>query len=201
MDRRPRALAAGAALRRCRGCRLAFDADVEAVLLAAARRDRLDAAIAAMAADSEFTPVVRRLCCLRGISTLTGFALAVEIGDWDRFTGSTIGAYLGLVPTEHSSGAARSQGSITKTGNTHARRLLVEAAWHHRKTYRVPGRSCGPGGSWPRRPRGPAASRATTACTTAGTGSPTGRSGPSIANVAIARELAGWCWSLAVMDE
>ena len=80
--------------------------------------------------------MVRRLCCLRGVSTLTGFGLAVEIGDWQRFTGSTIGAYLGLVPTESSSGAQRSQGSITKTGNTHARRLLVEAAWHHRKAYR-----------------------------------------------------------------
>ena len=76
------------------------------------------------------------MCCLRGVSTLTGFGLAVEIGDWHRFTGCTIGAYLGLVPTESSSGAQRSQGSITKTGNTHARRLLVEAAWHHRKAYR-----------------------------------------------------------------
>jgi transposase len=47
-----------------------------------ARRDRLDAAIAAMAADSVFTPVVTRLGCLRGVSTLTAFALAVEIGDW-----------------------------------------------------------------------------------------------------------------------
>ena len=66
---------------------------------------------------------------------LTAFGLAVEIGDWTRFTGSTIGAYLGLVPSEHSSGASRSQGAITKTGNTHARRLLVEAAWHHRRPY------------------------------------------------------------------
>jgi len=73
---------------------------------------------------------------LRGVSTPTGFGLAVRIGDWQRFTVSTIGAYLGLVPTESSSGAQRSQGSITKTGNTHARRLLVEAAWHHRKAYR-----------------------------------------------------------------
>ncbi len=55
--------------------------------------------------------------------------------DWQRFTGSTIGAYLGLVPTEHSPCGSRSQGSITKTGNTHARRLLVEAACHHRNTY------------------------------------------------------------------
>ena len=56
---------------------------------------------------------------------LTALGLAVEIGDWIRFTGNTIGAYLGLVPSEHSSGASRSQGGITKTGNTHARRLLV----------------------------------------------------------------------------
>ena len=115
---------------------MAFENDYEAVLSVQARRDRLDAAIAAMAADSEFTPLVARLGCLRGISTLTGFALAVEIGDWHRFTGNTIGAFVGLVPSEYSSGASRVQGSVTKTGNTHARRLLVEAAWHHRRTYR-----------------------------------------------------------------
>lgn len=69
--------------------RAAFDAEYETVLATKARRDRLDQAIADLALDSEFTPVVNRVCCLRGISTLTGFALAVEIGDWDRFTGST----------------------------------------------------------------------------------------------------------------
>ncbi|WP_411978015.1 transposase [Streptomyces phaeochromogenes] len=73
------------------------------------------------------------------MSTFTAFGLAVEIGDWHRFTGSTIGSYLGLVPSEHSSGSQRRQGGITKTGNTHARRLLVEAAWHHRRPYRRPG--------------------------------------------------------------
>ena len=119
---------------------LAFEDAVEAVLLTTDRRDRLDAAIEAMAADSSYTPLVRRLCCLRGISTLTGFGLAVEIGDWHRFSGSSIGAFLGLVPTEDSSGESRSQGSITKAGNGHARRLLVEAAWHHRKSYHHPGR-------------------------------------------------------------
>ncbi len=121
------------------GLQAAFDAAVEAVVFTTARRDRLDTAIEAMAADSVYTPVARRLACLRGISTLTSFALAVEIGDWTRFTGSTIGAYVGLVPAERSSGASRSQGSITKTGNTHARRLLVEAAWHHARPYRTPG--------------------------------------------------------------
>lgn len=118
---------------------VAFDAVYEAMILTVDRRNRLDEHTAKIAAVSEFTPVVRRLGCLRGVSTLTAFGLAVEIGDWTRFTGSSIGAYVGLVPSEYSSGASRSQGSITKTGNDHARRLLVEAAWHHRKTYRSPG--------------------------------------------------------------
>src|SRR5690606_38742517 len=119
------------------GTQAAYAADLEAVEFALARRARLDEAIATMAANSEFTPTVRKLCCLRGISTLTGFALAVELGDWDRFTGASIGAFLGLVPSEHSSGDSRRQGGITKTGNTHARRLLVEAAWHHKPQYNV----------------------------------------------------------------
>ena len=119
------------------GTQAAYEADLEAVEFAIARRDRLDAAITAMAADSEFTAVVRKLCCLRGVSTLTGFALAVEIGDWQRFTGAGIGAYLGLVPSEYSSGQSRRQGGITKAGNSHVRRLLVEAAWHHQPRYTV----------------------------------------------------------------
>ena len=114
---------------------VALDSGYDTVLTTLARRNRLDHAIELMAADSEFTPMVRRLACLRGISTLTGFALAVEIGDWHRFTGSTIGSFIGLVPSEYSSGSSRIQGPITKTGNQHVHRLLVEAAWHHRAHY------------------------------------------------------------------
>ena len=179
---------------------MAFDSDYDTVLAVKARRDRLDVAIEQMAAESEFTDLVHRLGCLRGVSTLTGFALAVEIGDWQRFTGNTIGSFVGLVPSEYSSGSSRVQGSITKTGNTHARRLLVEAAWHHRARYRV-GKTMRD-----RWDLAPAAARAR------------GDEGnrrlhqrwvkfierrkrPTIANVAIARELAGWCWSLAVLEE
>jgi transposase len=180
--------------------RMTFDSDYEAVLTVKARRDRLNTAIEQMAADSEFTPLVRRLGCLRGVSTLTGFALAVEIGDWHRFTGATIGSFVGLVPCEYSSGTSRVQGSITKTGNTHVRRLLVEAAWHHRSRYRV-GKTMRD-----RWDLAPAAARLR------------GDEGNrrlhyrwvrfierrkrhTVANVAIARELAGWCWSLAVLEE
>lgn len=61
---------------------------------------RRHTAIEAMAADSEFTSVVHRLGCMRGVSTLPGFALAVEIGDWNRFSGNAIGSFVGLVPTD-----------------------------------------------------------------------------------------------------
>jgi hypothetical protein len=88
------------------GTQAAFQDAYETVVLAAGRRDRFDVKIVEMAAESQFTPVVRRLSCLRGISMLTAFSLAVEIGDWDRFTGGGIGAYLGLVPSEHSPGRA-----------------------------------------------------------------------------------------------
>ena len=180
--------------------RLAFDAGFEAMLLTRDRRDRLDAAIVEMAGDSPYTPVVHRLGCLRGVSTLTGFALAVEIGDWQRFTGATIGAYLGLVPTESSSGAQRRQGSITKTGNSHARRLLVEAAWQHRKTYRpgVTMRSRWSLATPAAKARGHAGNHRLHQRWLAFTAR--GKK-PVIANVAIARELAGWCWSLAVLDD
>jgi len=86
------------------GRQLTFDSADETMVPTLDRRNRLDVAIVERAEDSEFTDLVRRLGCLGGVSTLTGFGLAVEVGDWTRFTGSTIGAFLGLVPTEYSSG-------------------------------------------------------------------------------------------------
>lgn len=179
---------------------MTFETDYDAVLTVKARRDRLDAAIATMAADCQLTPIVRRLGCLRGVSTLTGFALAVEIGDWDRFTGRTIGSFVGLVPSESSSGQSRVQGSITKTGNTHVRRLLVEAAWHHRARY-VAGKELRD--RWEltspaARVRGDEGNRRLHARWVTFNQR---RKRPVVANVAIARELAGWCWSLAVMAD
>jgi transposase len=179
--------------------RMAFESDYDTVLAITARRERLDAAITAMAGDSEFTPVTRRLGCLRGVSTLTAFALAVEIGDWHRFTGNSIASFVGLVPSEYSSGTSRVQGSITKTGNTHARRLLVEAAWHHQPRYR-------PGAvmrqRWQLAPpearaRGDLGNRRLHERWVKFN---LRRKRPVIANVAIARELTGWCWSLAVLE-
>jgi transposase len=177
----------------------AFDAGYDAVTSILVRRDRLDRDIIAMAAASPFTSVTNRLGCLRGISTLTGFGLAVEIGDWHRFTGATIAAYLGLVPSEHSSGGSRSLGPITKTGNTHARRLLIEAAWHHKPRY-APGKVMQ--ARWAAVPavvaaRGDAGNRRLHHRWTVLASK---HKKHTVANTAIARELAGWCWSLATMD-
>jgi transposase len=180
--------------------RSAFDSDYETVLAVKGRRDRLDTVIEQMAADSEFTPLVRRLGCLRGISTLTGFALAVEIGDWSRFTGASIGSFVGLTPAEYSSGDSRTLGPITKTGNRHVRRLLVEAAWHHRARYR-PGKTMRD--RWALAPavaqaRGDQGNRR---LHQRWIGFLERRKRDTIANVAIAREPAGWCWSLATLDQ
>ena len=76
---------------------------------------------------------VTRLRCFRGIDDLTALTIATELGDPRRFgTAPATMAFVGLVPSEHSSGGKRAQGAITKTGNAHLRRVLVEAAWHYR---------------------------------------------------------------------
>jgi transposase len=178
----------------------AYDYSFDAVLAATAARDRLDEQITEVAASPRFADAVNRLGCLRGISALTGLALTIEIGDWSRFTVSSIGAYVGLVPCEHSSGGSRVQGSITKAGNTHVRRLLIESAWHHRKSYSTSGPAL--------RTRWAKVDPALRARGHAGndrlnkrwqTFTERGKN-PLVANVAIARELAGWCWSLATMQ-
>jgi transposase len=127
--------------------------------------------------------------------------VAVEIGDWHRFSGSSIGAFLGLVPTEDSIGESRRLGSITKAGNGHARRLLMEAAWHHRKSYRSPGKVMRD--RWqlapaPARVRGHEGNRRLHQRWQSFQGR---HKKNTVAAVAVARELAGWAWSLAVMDD
>jgi transposase len=76
---------------------------------------------------------VQRLRCFRGIDDLTALTIAAELGDPRRFpTAPSTMAFVGLVPSEHSSGTKRARGAITKTGNAHLRRVLIEAAWHYR---------------------------------------------------------------------
>ena len=97
------------------------------------RRTQLEREIIALLPTSPWTVQVGRLRCLRGIDTLTAVGLCGEIGDFERFArAEQLMSYIGLVPSESSTGQQRRLGSITKTGSTHARRLLVEAAWHYR---------------------------------------------------------------------
>ena len=99
-----------------------------------ARRERLDRLIAEQAHDQQWAAVVGRLRCMRGIDTLTAVGLIAEIGDFTAFAHpKQLASFLGLVPAESSSGEKRRQGSITKAGSSHARRLLIEAAWHYRR--------------------------------------------------------------------
>src|SRR5918999_648000 len=98
------------------------------------RRDQLEREIVARLDGGPWATQVGRLRCLRGIDTLTAAGLCAEIGDFERFArAEQLMNYVGLVPSEHSTGEQRRLGAITKTGSGHARRLLVEAAWHYRK--------------------------------------------------------------------
>ena len=98
------------------------------------RRDQLEREILALLPDSPWARQTGRLRCLRGIDTLSAVGLCAEVGDFERFAkAAQLMSYIGLVPSEHTTGEQRRLGQITKTGSGHARRLLVEAAWHYRK--------------------------------------------------------------------
>jgi transposase len=114
--------------------RLVFAEQLAAHEVLLGRRDRLDGLIAEQAKSGPWAQQVARLRCLRGIDTLTAVGLVAEIGDFAAFAHPRrLASYLGMVPSEHSSGTRRRQRAITKAGSTHARRLLVEAARHYRR--------------------------------------------------------------------
>jgi transposase len=97
------------------------------------QRGVLDDEITRYAQAPTYRINVEALCCLRGIKTLSAMSLLAEIGDVRRFASPTaLMAYFGLVPSERSSGERERRGPITKAGNTHCRRVLVEAAWNNR---------------------------------------------------------------------
>jgi transposase len=97
------------------------------------RRDQLERQIVSILPVCPWTVQVARLKCLRGVDTLTAVGLCAEVGDFERFArAEQLMSYVGLVPSESSTGQQRRLGSITKTGSAHARRLLIEAAWHYR---------------------------------------------------------------------
>jgi transposase len=178
---------------------IVFDECYGRMLDAKTRRDALDKAITELAATEPYVDVVERLVCLRGVSTLTAFALTIELGDWHRFRPASLGPFLGLTPSEHSSGERRRQGAITKTGNTNARRLLIEAAWHQRRpslrSVTLERRRDG-------KPLAVRAQAERSARRLHGRWHALENRGKprSVIVVAVARELAGHCWAIATME-
>jgi len=97
------------------------------------RLRQLDMQLERFGSEQPYCQQVAWLRCFRGVDTVTAVSLVAELHDFRRFRSPrALMAYLGLVPSERSSGEQRRQGAITRTGNRHVRRLLVEAAWHHR---------------------------------------------------------------------
>ena len=112
---------------------IVFQEYVDSVQAMTRRVKAFDDQIENAAAESVFWPVIEGLMALRGIKLITATTIVAEIGDLRRFaTAPQLMAYLGVVPSEHSSGETKVRGPITKTGNGHVRRVLVEAAWQYR---------------------------------------------------------------------
>ncbi len=135
----------GAHLRWLRGLRFddpcsqaSFVDYLAAVELLLGRRASLLEALEQSIPACSHAPVIARLRCFRGVDTLSAAGLAAEVGDFGRFPKpSLLSGFLGIVPSERTSDLKRRQGSITKAGPTHARRLLVEAAHHYRRWPRI----------------------------------------------------------------
>lgn len=109
--------------------RVTFEEYIASIAECERRVERITAQIDALLPHWHFLPVVEALQALRGVSKVVAVTLVAEIGDMTRFTPPQLMAFLGLIPGEHSSGDKRRQGQITKCGNAHVRRVLCEAAW------------------------------------------------------------------------
>lgn len=117
---------------------LAFDEHRRTIEDRLAQCQRLEAALQEAVVSWRFYPAVLALQAMRGIQFTSAIGLASELGDLSRFAHPRqLMAWMGVVPSEHSSGGKRRQGSITKTGNTYARKLLIESAWSYRHPARV----------------------------------------------------------------
>jgi transposase len=178
-----------------RGTRIAFEELLAAEREAQARVDRLTAAIRDAVEDWALAPQLTALQALRGVELVNAVVLLAEIGDLSRFSSAgELMAWLGLVPSEDSTGEGVRRGPITKAGNRRARRALVEAAWSYRHPPRV-GQAmearvaAAPRAreiAWKAQLRLSARYRRLTA---------KGKR-PTVAVTAIARELAGFVWDI-----
>jgi len=160
------------------------------------RLDRMDGRIKQIAADPVYEERISRLRCFKGIDYITALALVCEVGDFRRFpNAASFMAYVGLVPSEHSSGGTRRRGGITKTGNTHLRTLLIESSWHYRYY-------CSPSTALKKRRAGNSeividyADRALRRLQSKHAGLVRAGKSSKTATTAVARELAGFVWGM-----
>ena len=117
---------------------IGFQEYLHSITEATARIQRLEQAMRDALVDWTLKPLVQALMALRGVQLIAAMTLVAELQDFLRFESPRkLMAFVGLVPGEHSSGPKRRQGSITKAGNSAARRMLVEMAWHYQHAPRV----------------------------------------------------------------
>ena len=170
---------------------------VEAVRQGEQRRDRVDGYLRAQIPSWSLFPLVQNLCALRGLDMIAGAGLAAAIGDPSRFaTAPHFTAYLGMVPSEHTSGPKRRIGAITKAGDVHARTLLIEAAHSYRYPPRIARHKLAAVDAVPDTVRDIAWKAQTRLCQRYRHMAARGKL-TQVVVTAIGRELAGFVWSIA----
>lgn len=180
---------------------IVLEESIEAVRQAEQRRDRVDAQVRAQTPHWSLFALVQNLTALRGVDVIGAAGLAAAIGDPARFpTAPDFMAYLGLVPSEHSSGPKHRLGGITKSGDVHARTMLIEAAWTYRFPPRKSARKLGTLAAVPERVQEIAWQAQTRLCERYRRMIAQGKPKP-VVTTAIARELAGFVWAVAVAAE
>lgn len=179
---------------------IVLEESIEAVRLAEQRRDRVDEYLRSQIPTWSLFPLVRSLCALRGLDMIAGAGLAAAIGDPSRFASAPdFMAYTGLAPSEHSSGPKRRIGAITKTGDVHARTLLVEAAHSYRFPARIARHKLAAVDAVPETVRAIAWKAQIRLCQRYRHMMAKGKP-KQVAVTAIARELAGFVWAIACIS-
>lgn len=170
---------------------------IHAVEDAEARRDRLTGQIEELLRDWSMAPVVEALQAMRGVALVVAVTLVAEVGDLTRFDNPRqLMAYLGLAPSEHSSGQSVRRGGITKAGNGEARRVMVEAAWTYRMQARISRARLGRMEGLPKPVRDIAWKAEVRLCARYRRLNATGKPA-NVVTAAIAREMLGFAWAIA----